>query len=592
MAAFRFPRLDPRIAADLHTQRHPIRLGLACSAINALLTGATLAMTKKIVDVVSKLNSNLTTVQQDDLLHMLVVYCLITVGVFAVRYVFSRGQMYLLSKAASRLSADLRIKLQAKLQRLPIGYIASKRSGAIQSVLTNDISIYQNAVSVIRDSIDGPIKAIVAVVVIVRYQPMLGLLAVILIPILGSVISRNSRKMRAAQTKVQDDLANVGATTQELLQGARVVKAFGAEAQTIRVFSTMVEESYASQMRTARLVSALRPLVELIGAAALVLFLYFSGLLAARHQLNVSDVAMLAMAMDNINQGFRSLAGVSNTFATVQAANDRLHNEILDVPEQHEVEGGITLSNLRGEIEFRGVSFRYPDGTEALHDVNFVLPPGRSLALVGPSGAGKSTVADLMLRFYEPTSGQILLDGHDIRAFDLAWYRSQIGVVPQQTFLFAGSIEDNLRLAKHDASDSEVEEALEMAHAKEFTAQMASRSDSQLGERGSKLSGGQMQRVAIARALIRKPTILLLDEATSALDATSEKIVTEALTEVMQSRTSLFIAHRLTTAARADSILVMSKGHVVETGSHASLMEQNGAYAGLFRAFSGGVLDA
>ena len=252
---------------------------------------------------------------------------------------------------------------------------------------------------------------------------------------------------------------------------------------------------------------------------------------------------------------------------------------------------GKIIENAQGRVEFKGVTFRYPDGTEALSNVSFVIEPGTSLALVGPSGAGKSTIADLLLRFYDPSEGQILLDGIDLRELQISWLRRQIGVVPQQTFLFAGSVAENIRLGKEEATDYEVTEAAKAAYADEFIMSMDEGYDSQLGESGIRLSGGQRQRIAIARALVRQPAILLLDEATSALDASSEKAVTEALDVIMKERTSLFIAHRLTTAARADRILLLRKGEVIETGSHSQLMDQNGAYASLFRAFSGGLLE-
>jgi subfamily B ATP-binding cassette protein MsbA len=308
---------------------------------------------------------------------------------------------------------------------------------------------------------------------------------------------------------------------------------------------------------------------------------------------DVSKIASIALAMDMINQGFRSLAGLSNTLASVQASSDRIATEILDVPEEPIQDSGKTvLKSPRGDVEFRNVSFVYPDGTKALNNVSFTLPAGTSLALVGPSGAGKSTIADLLLRFYEPTSGEILIDGVDARELSIESVRAMIGVVPQATFLFAGTIEDNVRLGLESASLADLQEALTAAHAAEFVNEMHGRTTQELGERGIRLSGGQMQRVAIARALIRKPTILLLDEATSALDATSEKAVSEALVDIMKERTTLMIAHRLTTAARADRLMYLKAGSIVESGSHAELMAANGEYAALFRVFSSGIIGS
>jgi ABC-type multidrug transport system fused ATPase/permease subunit len=314
--------------------------------------------------------------------------------------------------------------------------------------------------------------------------------------------------------------------------------------------------------------------------------------MAFHGQLQVEDLGALLLALDIVNQGFRSYGSVNNTYGQVQAASQRIYDEILDVPEPRDDEPGAkTIESPTGHLEFRNVGFHYPDGTPALHNVSFVLEPGKSLALVGPSGAGKSTIADLVLRFYDPTEGQILFDGVDIRELKSSWLRSQIGVVPQQTFLFAGSIRDNILLGAPEASEPAMKAAAVAAHVGAFVDLIPEGYDTELGERGVRVSGGEMQRIAIARALVRKPTLLLLDEATSNLDAVSEKAVQEALDEVMTQRTTLFIAHRLTTAARADTIAMMRKGELIECGSHRELMAKGGAYAAMYCAFNSGVLD-
>lgn len=518
------------------------------------------------------------------------ILSLMVVALFAIKYWFTRGQAFFLTMAAARLSSDLRSRMFAKLQRLPVSYFGQKRVGAIQSVLTNDVNVYQSAVQVIRDSIDGPVKALIAFGYVLYTQWQLAGVTLLFLPPMAYVINRNGRKMRAAQRQVQNDQSDLAAATHESLQGMRVVKAFSAEAQAQDRYDGLVEQGFKSQIFAARRFASLRPLVELLGAAALASVLYICGWLSFLGELQLGQIAALIFALDRINQGLRSIGNVTNTYNQVQAANIRIHEEVLDVPEQVESEGARVLENPQGRIEFRNVTFRYPDGTEALRGVSFVLEPGTSLALVGPSGAGKSTIADLVLRFYDPSEGQVLLDGVDVRELKLDWLRNQIGVVPQQTFLFAGSVSENIRMGKPDATEAEVLEAATSAHADEFVQRLDRNYLAEVGEGGSRLSGGQRQRLAIARALVRKPSVLLLDEATSALDPTSEQVVTEALSEVMRQRTTLFIAHRLTTAARADRILVLSRGEVVEQGSHTELLAANGAYAGLFRAFSGGVL--
>lgn len=520
------------------------------------------------------------------------LYSLLVMALFAFRYWFVRGQTYYLTKAANRLASDLRKRLFAKLQRLPVSYYGEKRVGAIQSVLTNDVNVYQNAVGILRDTIDSPVRIVVALGFVVYTQWQLVVVTLLFLPPMAWLIDRNGKRMRKAQGAVQSDLADISASTNESLMGLRVIKAFAAEEASVARYDGLVETGFRSQMTAAKITSTLRPLVELIGAAALASVLYLCGRLSYENQLQLGQIAAVIYALDRVNQGFRGLSWVNNTFSQVQAASERIYAEVLDVPDQIlDATAGRTVESPKGRIEFRNVSFAYPDGTEALRNVNFVLEPGTSLALVGPSGAGKSTIADLLLRFYDPTEGQILFDGEDVRDLNLNWLRNQIGVVPQQTFLFAGTIEENIRMGAPAASPDEVDLAVKQAHVDEFVTKMDLGLASPIGEGGSKVSGGQRQRIAIARALVRKPALLLLDEATSALDATSEKAVTEALDEVMKQRTTLFIAHRLTTAARADRILVLSKGQVIEVGSHTELMEANGAYAGLFRAFSGGILS-
>jgi subfamily B ATP-binding cassette protein MsbA len=574
-------RPDRRITGELAAQRKTIIKGLLCSGASAALLSATAWFVKFILDAVEKGHSD-----------RLAWLSLAVIALFGIKYWFTRGQTYFLSEAATRLTSDLRVRLFTKLLRLPMSYFNEKRAGAIQSVLTNDVGVYQSAITVVRDAIDGPIKVITGLVTIFVIQWQLALASMLVLPVMVLVIQRNGRKMKIAQAEVQDSLAHLNAMTQESLQGTRIIKAFGAEERIEGRFGELVEASFQSQMKAARRVASLRPMVELIGAFALAMVVYLCGRLVNAGQLTVAQLGAFIMALDVINQGFKNLASLDNTYKQVQAAADRIYREVLDVPEPlADHDEAIELAHPEGRIEFRNVGFSYPDGTKALDNVNFAIEPGQSLALVGPSGAGKSTIADLLLRFYDPTEGEILFDGVDIRRLKTSWFRAQIGVVPQQTFLFSGSIADNIRLGAPDASELEIREALRAAHAEGFVLREERGLASELGERGVRLSGGEGQRLAIARAVIRRPTLLLLDEATSNLDAVSEKAVQAALEEIMHCRTSLFIAHRLTTAARADRILMLRRGEVIEYGSHRELVEHDGAYAAMYRAFSSGMIE-
>lgn len=575
-----FKRLDPRLAAELKSQRAPIMAGLLCVGGTALLTAVNILVVKYAIAYIQNVE-----------VRELNILCLGVVGMFVVKYYLTRGQWYYLSLAATRLASDLRTRMFDKLQHLPVSYFNRQKVGRIQSVLANDVAVYQSAVMIVRDSIDGPIRAVVALVTVFYLQWQLAVLALMFVPPIALFVQANGRKMKVAQAQVQEDQAQLLAVTQEALQGERVIKAFAAEGRISDTHKTYVEKSFASQMHAVKRMATLKPMVELIGATALALVLYVCGYLSQTGQLSVSNLMALIVALDTINGGMRTLGYVNSTYNQVQAASERIYGEILDVPlELEDLPDARELPSVRGKIEFRNVSFTYPDGTPALKDVSFVIPPGTSLALVGPSGAGKSTVADLLLRFYEPTSGVVLLDDVDIRELKMKWLRAQMGVVPQHTFLFAGSIADNIRLGAPEASEEDIREAAHAAHVDVFVDGLPNRYLTEIGESGVGLSGGEKQRVAIARAVVRKPEILLLDEATSNLDAVSEKHVQEALDEIMQERTTLFIAHRLTSAARADKILVLRRGEVLESGTHRQLMEQNGAYAGMYKAFSSGVL--
>lgn len=572
--------IHPELRAELARHKRLIVLGLICSGITAGLTSATVPFVKFILEAVEQRDAT-----------RLAWLSLGVVGLFGVKYWFTRGQTYYLSKAAATLTSDLRIRLFQKLQRLPMEYFNSKRSGEIQSVLTNDVNVFQSAIQVVRDAIDGPIKIVLGFAMVVVLQWQLALSALAVIPVLAFVIQRNGRKMKVAQAQVQDDLAAMTAMMQESLQGTRIIKTFAAEDHATSRFQTSVHKALGSQVRAIQRVATLKPTVELIGAVALAIVVLLCGVLASRGELQVSDLGAFILGLDVINQGAKNLGSLNQNLAQIEAAHERIRSQILNAPEpQADPPQTQPLPVLKGRIEFENVHFQYPDGTPALRGVSFVIEPGTSLALVGPSGAGKSTIADLLLRFYNPTQGRILIDGVDLRELPASWVRSQIGVVPQQTFLFAGTVRDNLLLGSPDATDDEMWEALDQAHAG-FVRESDLGLESELGERGVRLSGGEGQRLAIARALVKKPRIMLLDEATSNLDVVSEKAVQQALDESMASRTTLFIAHRLSTASRASKIVVLRQGEVLEQGSPEELLSREGAFAAMYRAYRSGVLS-
>lgn len=571
----------PSLLADLHTQRRKIFLGLFCTAVSA---GIVVGMVKVIELTIAAFEN-----QQWSLLLWMSGA---VVALFGVKYWFQKGQVFFLSQAAVRLTADLRVRLFEKLQRLPVSYFNERRTGAIQSVITNDVNVYQNAMTVVRDAVDGPVRVVGGVLAIFLIQWQLALTAMLVLPVLIWIIQRNAKQMKEAQAQVQGSLSDLNALSIEALQGTRVVRSFGAEKQLATEYQNLIQDNYNKQVRAIDRIASLRPAVEFVGATGLALVLVVIAVFLPNSGLTPATLSAFFFGLDVINQGAKSMGQLNNTLAQVQAASERIHAEILDAPEEV-VKSGVgtdRLEKVKGHLVFEEVSFEYPDGTRALRTVSFEIKPGESLALVGPSGAGKSTIADLLLRFYPPSHGRILLDGEDIQNFDLGWYRDLIGVVPQQTFLFAGTIRANLKIANPEATDEQLILALKAAHAYDFVMNSRDGLDTVLGERGVRLSGGEIQRIAIARAIVRDPSLLILDEATSNLDVVSEREVQSALDEIMKERTSLFIAHRLTTAARASKVLLLRRGEVVEQGTHSQLMQADGTYAAMYRAFSSGMM--
>lgn len=581
MLAFIKSRLDPRIWDEIWTHRKMIIPGIIFSALASMVLGAYAPVVQGIVQAVTNGNPR-----------KLIIYAGYVVAIFVVRYFLTRGQLRYLGLAANRLTADLRKKVYTKLVRLPISYFNDRRTGGIQSILTNDINVYQSAVGVLRDSIDGPIKLLVGVVAIFVIEWRLALAAAIVFPFMAIVIQRNARRMKKAQGDVQNDLSDLTAFMQESISGMRVIRAFSAEERMRNRFEGHVEQTYDSMHQTVRITSRLKPLVELIGATAVALVILATAGLVSLNQITAGELMAFIAMLDIVNQGSRNVSNLNQTGAQISAAADRIYGDLMEAEETTaDQEGAKPLANPVGRIEFENVSFTYPDGTVALSNVSFTIEPGTSLALVGPSGAGKSTIADLLLRYYDPTGGRILFDGVDIRGLPGTWYREQIGVVPQQAFLFADTIEENLKLGRPEADRSQVESAAEFAHADGFIRGNSEGYETVLGERGVRLSGGEQQRLAIARALLKDPKVLLMDEATSNLDAQSERIVTQALEDAMQQRTTLFIAHRLTTASRADKIIMMKQGQAVEQGRHEELLAQQGSYAAMYRIFAEGARE-
>jgi subfamily B ATP-binding cassette protein MsbA len=520
--------------------------------------------------------------------------CLVVVFVFVLKGLLSYGQSYFLSLVAQRVTTRLREEIFSHLHTLSLSFFNRRRTGMIMSTLTNDVPVIQNATMSIRDVVAAPLTIIISFAMLFHTSWRLTLAAIIFVPLMGLVISRIGKRIRRISDLVQIKLADITTIVEETVAGVRIIKSFATENHEIRRFSAENERTFRAVIRGEQKRAQLRPLVEFIGAFGIALVLFLGGNEVARNakliaqglppesNMSLGGLTMFVYLLQQIARSIGELGAINNTRQQALAAASRIFNEVLD--QQSEVQekpNAIPAPPLTGHITFENVSFAYGDGPPVLRNVSFEVKPGEVVAVVGLSGAGKSTLVDLIPRFYDVTEGRILIDGFDVRDLKLDSLRRQIGIVPQETWLFAGTLRDNIAYGRREATDEEMRNAAYAANAY-FIDGMPEGFDTVVGERGVRLSGGERQRIAIARAILMNPRILILDEATSSLDASSEALVQEALDQLMKGRTTIVIAHRLSTILGADRILVLDSGRIVQSGTHAELLAAGGLYSQLY----------
>jgi subfamily B ATP-binding cassette protein MsbA len=412
------------------------------------------------------------------------------------------------------------------------------------------------------------------------------LAGLVVIPIVVIVVQTAARRIRKAALAVQGALADVSGELQEGISAIQVVRSFANELFEISKFRKSNVSAYSAEMRRALIEALMVPLLMLAGALGLGILLLYGAWQVSTGIILPGDLVMIIALLHKTNDEANKLGRTYMAFQDTLAASDRifsfLHIEssIKDAPD------AIELDKCEGRVEFRDVSFRYPTGDEVLHHIDVTADPGSVIAFVGPSGAGKSSLAKLIPRFYDVSDGQVLVDGLDVRRVSIQSLRECLGIVPQETILFHGTVRENIAYGKLDASDEEIEQAALSANAHDFIALLENGYDTVVGERGTRLSGGQRQRISIARAILKDPRILILDEATSNLDTESEKIVQAALERLMQGRTTFVIAHRLTTIRNASEIIVLQGGKIVDRGTHDELMSREGLYRELYEVES------
>ncbi|MGP1586070.1 MAG: ABC transporter ATP-binding protein [Schwartzia sp. (in: firmicutes)] len=511
----------------------------------------------------------------------------IAVGIvvtFFIRGIFYYGQSYLVSFVGQRVIIDVRDVLFQKFQRLPLSYFDRHQTGEIMSYITNDVAALQNAlVDRLIELVTESSIFVGSLVMMFLLDWKLSLLTLITVPLVGQAMKVFGRKLKSSGTVIQERLADITSTMQESIAAVRVVKSFGREDYEIERFHRQNELNFRAEMKNNQLMSLLTPTVEFLAALAVTVIVWFGGYEVVNGVITAGAlVAFLTYAV-NLANPVKRISRVYGAIQKAMAGADRVF-AIMDMPETIvNRPGAKELPEVRGEVVFDDVTFAYEEGKTALTHVSFSAAPGQMIAFVGPSGAGKSTIANLIPRFYEVSSGAIRIDGHDVRDVTMESLRAQIGIVPQETMLFSATVRENIRYGRLDATEEEVRQAAKDANAHDFIMALPEGYDTKIGERGMNLSGGQRQRIAIARAILKDPRILILDEATSALDTESEKVVQAALDRLMVGRTSFVIAHRLSTVFQADQIYVIEGGHIHEHGTHEALLAAGGLYSNLYR---------
>ncbi len=549
---------------------------LAGGALLTLTNLVTLAMPLGLQQMIDHVFS-----QHDAALLNLVALGLL--ALFLARAALDAAQNYLISSTGQRLTADLRTRLFDRLSRLPLAWYDERRVGEVLSRVTNDVT----QIATLNDNIiplAGQIVTLVGSIAIVfALNWRLTLITLAAVPPAAILVSVLGRRIWSDSGEAQEALAQSTGVIDESLSSIRVVKAFARERYEVERFGESMARLLRVSLRRARWQALVGPVIGFVGFGAVLLVIWFGGREVLAGRLTSGELVAFIIYLTFVIGPLAALSGVFSQTQAAMAAAARAF-AILDTPVDT-TEWSDDLPDLpatRGRVAFDHVSFSYSPDRPILHDVTFEAAPGQVVALVGPSGAGKTTLLNLLLRLYERDGGHILIDGADIASVNIASLRAQTALVPQEPTLFSGSVADNIRFGRLDASDEEIEVAARAANAHEFIARLPQTYQTLVGDRGVKLSAGQRQRIAIARAILRDPRILLLDEATAALDNVSEALVQDALNRLMRDRTTLVVAHRLTTIQDADRILVLDRGQIVEQGRHDDLLALGGLYAQLY----------